>query len=105
MVMQLSSKNWKGLIGILGLCACAGLLIDSQDFLLTEPQDFSHHSVSPVFDWIKAKPKSVTDLKQSLTTRPKEPDLVDDGPPKIIQDKVRIHNQFCFPQTRTLHLL
>ena len=80
--------NWKGLLGIVGLCVCAGLFIEPQDFLLTEPQDFSNHSFPQAFD---AKPKSVTD-EQSLTTRPKEPDLVvDDGPPKNIKDKVRMH--------------
>ena len=84
-----SCKNWKGLIGIVGLCACVGFLI--------KPQDFSHHSFSPVFDWIDVKPKSVT-AKQSLTTTPKETEvMVDDGPPKNnIQDKVRIHIQLFF---------
>ena len=104
MVMQ-SCKNWKGLIGILGLCACTGLLIDPQHFLLNKQEGFSHPSFSPVFDLIDAKPKSVT-AKQSLTTRPKEPDMVvDDGQPLNIQDKVRIHIQLFFffkPQCFTL---
>lgn len=76
--MQLCS-NWKGLLGIVGLCVCAGLLIELQDL----PQ----HSFSPVFDWIDAKPKPVTN-KQSLIEKPKEPEAMDSLPKKIL-DKVR----------------
>lgn len=79
MVMQ-SCKNWKGLIGILGLCVCAGLLIDLQDL--------TQHSFSPVFDWIDTKPEH----PKSLITKPKEPKVMENLP-KNKQDQVKIDMQ------------
>ena len=72
-------KSWKCLIAIIGLCVCAGLLIDLQNV--------PRHSFSPVVEWIETKSKHVTD-----TTRSKEP-KVTKSLPKNIKDKVRINIQ------------
>ena len=80
--MQLCT-NWKGLIGIVGLCICAGFLI--------ELQDSPHHSIPPVLYWLDAKPKPVTD-KESLIPKAKESDVMESLPRKIL-DKVRIDIQ------------